>query len=89
MNECDCPHTEKIGAMQAQILTLKEKLAAIEKTARESADELIENKAADRVRNLWIDRTARFIGYAFIIGLFMAAGKATGLAEIILKMLRL
>lgn len=89
MGEKDCPHSQEIGALQAQLYSLKERVEAVEKTTTDNANQILIGLAEDKANSIWIDRMARLIGYAFIIGVLAATGKVIGIGEIVMRLLKL
>ena len=65
MSEKDCPHSQEIGALQAQLYSLKERVEAVEKISTDSANQIFIGLTEDKAHSIWIDRMARLIGYAF------------------------
>jgi len=84
----NCPHTHEIGAQQAKITMLEDRLKQLETIARNSADELLSNRVEERTTRKWLDIVAKIIGYAVLIGALFAAGKVAGLADLILKIFK-
>ena len=41
MSEKDCPHSQEIGALQAQLYSLKERVGAVEKTTTDNANQIL------------------------------------------------
>lgn len=80
----NCPHTHEIGAQQAKITMLEDRLKQLETIARNSADELLSNRVEERTTRKWL----KIIVYAVLIGALFAAGKVAGLADLILKIFK-
>lgn len=89
MGEKDCPHSQEIGALQAQLYSLKERVEAVEKTTTDNANNILIGMTEDKANSIWIDRIARLVGYAFIIGVLAATGKLIGIGEIVMRLLKL
>lgn len=81
----DCPHTERVGYVAAKLQELEGRISLLEMQARTNADDILVGKTEVRLRNIWLDRIARLIGYLILAGALIAAGKVTGLAELIIK----
>lgn len=85
----ECPHTQEIGSLQARATGMEERLYRLEKIARNSADELLSNRVEAKTTRKWLDIIAKIIGYCVLIGALFAAGKVTGLADLIIRIFKI
>ncbi|SFK74259.1 hypothetical protein SAMN05216302_101429 [Nitrosomonas aestuarii] len=80
-----CPHSEKIGYLEAKVHMLEEKIKELESIAKANATAILVGETKGVTNNRWLDHAARFIGYLILIIVLVAAGKVTGVADLIIK----
>lgn len=78
-----------IGQLQAKVQYLEQKINQIESIVSINSTKLLTSSIEWNQTRQWLDRLAKLIGYAIMIGALFAAGKVTGLAELVLKVFKL
>lgn len=85
----ECPHTEDIGGLKARMVLMEKKLEELTATAQNNASAILSDKATSKGFKRGLDVAAKIIGYVIIIGTLFAAGKFTGLFDLLIKVLKL
>lgn len=85
----ECPYANEVGRLQARVLILERELEKLQATAKVTANELLEEKAAEKGYWRGIEIAVRIVSAILIAGVLMAAGKFTGALEFVIKLFKL